>query len=222
MVSAWSGGALTSSTSRSSTGHGQGQEEIRGVRIDGRGASTAHGMIRSSPRNPLLVFFTLDDANPRAPKRSFVAVKIDDRTRPNPSRCDCYRFHDCRVTALVQQSTGFLPTLRAQRLENNNNNNNNDGGGGGQWNLLPLAEAPEWRGVQRISILFPSVEARRRFSGHTCDCSKVTEGDVEACISQYHEGLLGIVRVYHRRQMMRWQEQRDNQVALDHHADVFE
>lgn len=199
-------GALTSSTSRSSNG----QDEIRGVRIDGRGASTAHGTIRSSPRNPLLVFFTLDNTNPRAPKRSFVAVKIDDRTQPNPSRCDCYRSNDCRVTALVQQSNGFLPTLRAQRLENN-----------GQWDLLPLAEAPDWRGVQRISILFPTPEARRRFSGQSCDCPNVTEGDVEACISQSHQGLLGIVRVYHRRQMMRWQEQRDRQVTLDH-ADIFE
>lgn len=204
IASAWSG-AVASSTSRSSVG----QEEIRGVRIDGRGTSTAHGMIRSSPRNPLLVFFALDNTNPRAPKRSFVAVKIDDRTRPNPSRCDCYRFNDCRVTALVQQSSGFSPTMRAQRLENT-----------GQWNLLPLAEAPEWRGVQRISILFPSVVARRRFSGLSCDCRKVTEGDVEACISQHHEGLLGIVRVYHRRQMMRWQEQRDRHVALDH--DILE
>ena len=195
-----------SSTSRSSIG----QEETRTVRIDGRRAGTVFGTIRSPPRNPLLVFFTLDNTNPRAPKRSFVAVKIDDKTRPNPSRCECYRFNDCRVAALVQQSNGFLPTLRAQRLENN-----------GQWDLLPLAEAPDWGGVQRISILFPSVEARRRFSGQNCDCRKVTEGEVEACISQYHEGLLGIVRVYQRRQMIRWQEQRDRQVAVDP-ADIFE
>lgn len=202
-----SSGAAMSVTSRSSIG----QEEARAVRIDGRATGgTAHGTIRSSPRKPLLVFFTLDNSNPRAPKRSFVAVKIDDRTRPNLSRCDCYRYNDCPVTALVQQSNAFVPTLRAQRLENS-----------GQWDLLPLAEAPDWGGVQRISILFSSVEARRRFSGRSCNCPKVTEGDVEACISEYHEGLLGIVRVYHRRQMVRWEEQRDRQVALDH-ADVIE
>lgn len=97
-------GAATSSTSRDSVG----QEHISIVRTDDRGSSMARGMIRSPPRNPLLVFFTLDNTDPQAPKRSFVAVKIDDKTRPNPSSCNCDRSNECKITALVQQSNGFV------------------------------------------------------------------------------------------------------------------
>ena len=188
--------AAASSTSRRSSGPDDG----RPVRIGGRAASTDYGMIRSCPRNPLLVLFTRD---PISSQRSMVSIKLDDGTGPNPERCNCQTFRDCRITALEQRRKGFS-SLPAKRLENH-----------AKWNLLRLPWAPDWWGLHRVSVLFPTVEARYKFSGGHCDCRKVTEGDVNECVSKQHQGLLGLVKVYHRRQMILWQDQRDKLVEVD-------
>ena len=127
----------------------------------------------------------------------------EDGTGPNPERCNCQTFRDCRITALEQRRKGFS-SLPAKRLENH-----------AKWNLLRLPWAPDWWGLHRVSILFPTVEARYKFSGGHCDCRKVTEGDVSECVSKQHQGLLGLVKVYHRRQMILWQDQRDKLVEVD-------
>lgn len=163
-------------------------------------------MIRPLPRNPLLVLFTRD---PRSLQRSIVAITIDDDTRPSPQRCYCQTSPDCRITAL-ERRRGTSSTLRAQRLDNNQPDSP------GRWDLLPLtARGNDWKGLLRISIWFPTVKARHFFGGTYCECNTATEGDVDACLSNQHQGLLGIVRVYYRRQMVIWQEQRDKQKEVD-------
>lgn len=172
-------------------------DDTKAVTVSGRHASTGYGIIRSPPRNPLLVLFTRD---PISSKRSIVSIKIDDGTRPNPERCNCQKFRDCSITALEQRRSA----LRAQRLENR-----------AKWDLLPLVFAPDWSGLLRVSILFPSIEERYKFGGGQCKCKTVTEGDVDSCVSNKHQGLLGIVRVYHRRQMIMWQDRRNSLVGVD-------
>lgn len=195
-VFSYQSNAAVSCTSWSSSS----SEDTIAVKLGRRAASTDYGVIRPLPRNPLLILFTKD---PDSSRRSIVAITIDDETKPNPERCNCRRFRDCRITAL-EQRRGRSPMLRAKRLANR-----------AKWDLLPLAAAPNWSGLFRVSILFPTVEARHRFGGGYCECSLATEGDVDACVSSQHQGLLGIARVYYRRQMVLWQEQRDNQREVD-------
>lgn len=175
-----------------------GSEDTIGVKLDGKHASTSYGVIRPHLRKPLLVLFTkcLETS-----KRSIVAISIDDETKPNPERCNCQTYPNCRITAL-EQSQG--QSLRAQRLENCS-----------KWDLLSLASAPFWNGLCRVSILFPTPEARLSFGGSSCRCKLVTEDDVDACLSAQHQGLLGIIRVYYRRQMVLWQKQRDGRKEVD-------
>jgi hypothetical protein len=175
-----------------------GSEDTVSVRLDGTHASTSYAVIRPRLRNPVLVLFTKCG---ETSKRSIVAITIDDETKPNPERCNCQNFRDCRITALEQRHG---PSLRARRLENRAN-----------WNLLPLASAPLWSGLLRVSILFPTAEARFKFGGGCCGCKLATESDVDACVSNQHQGILGIIRVYYRRQMVLWQEQRDGQREVD-------
>lgn len=187
--------AAVSSTSWSSSA----SDDTISLRVGGAAANTGYGLIRPCPRNPLLVLFTRDP-DPESSKRSIVAIRVDDETIPNPERCKCQQSRDCRIAALEQPHGRF----RAQRLEHRT-----------KWNLLPLLMAPNWEGLLRVSILFPTAEARYKFSGGYCGCRAVTESDIDACLSNLHQGLLGMVRVYYRRQRLLWQEQRDKQKEVD-------
>ena len=171
------------------------------VRLQARAASTDYGVIRRRPSNPLLVLFTRD---PESSERSIVSIKIDGETKPNPKRCNCHRSLHCAITT-IERRDGTPPTLFAKRLEDSL-----------RWDLLRLPTAPSnWDGLLRVSILFPTVEARHRFGGSHCTCRTVTEGDVDVCLSKGHQGILGMVRVYYRRQMVLWQQQRENQREVD-------
>lgn len=167
------------------------------LRVGGASANTGHGVIRPRPRSPLLVLFTREL---ESSKRSIVAIKVDDETVPNPERCNCHKSRDCRIAALEQRYGKF----HAQRLEHRE-----------KWNLLPLQAAPNWNGLLRVSILFPTTDARYKFSGAYCGCRVATESDIDRCLSKSHPGLLGIARVYYRRQMIMWHEQRDKLKEVD-------
>lgn len=191
-------------SSRSATGmsvmsySSSGSEDTVGFNAAGRYAGISHGWIRPRIRNPLLVLFTRCCETSR---RSIVAITIDDETKPTPERCNCLDFQDCRITALEQRHGR---SLRAHRLENR-----------AKWDLLPLLSAPSWNELRRVSILFPTPETRFRFGGGYCECQLLTDGDVDGCLSSQHQGLLGIVRAYHRRQMVLWQEHKDGQKQVD-------
>ena len=168
------------------------------ARIDERTAATAWGMKRPLPRNPLLIMFTRGQQS----RHSLVAITIDDDTKPNPERCNCQKYRDCRTTALERRPSS---TLRVKRLENC-----------AKWNLLPvISSGNKWDGLLRVSILFSTVEARHKFGGSSCNCRVLTELDVDACLRDRHQGLLGVVRNYFRRQMVMWQQEKDGQREVD-------
>ena len=156
----------------------------------------------------MLVLFTHDAKTGR---RAVVVLSVDEKTTPNPQRCWCQQAASpdggpCKITALEQEE-GAKP-LEARRLHCQ----------AGQWDLLPLSvvrrkEArgfggAEWRGLNRMSILFPDADARFRFGGGFCVCRPQTEGDVLECIKKGHVGLLGQVRVHHRNQAKKWYNSR--------------
>ena len=155
------------------------------------------------PRKPLLVLFT---RNPETSRRSIIAIAIDGETKPNPERCKCQSEQNekhCFVTA-VEQGRGATSTLQTRRITQPD-----------RWNLLSFpARALIWEGLLRISILFPTVDARRRFSGSYCECKLVTELDVDKCLQQGHGGLMGAVRTLYRRQMIVRQGYSDARPAI--------
>lgn len=153
--------------------------------------TAGYGVTYPPPRKPLLVMFTKVDDQ----KRAIVAITIDDETMTNPERCNCQKYKDCCITALERRPSN----LRATRLENR-----------AKWNLLHLAStADNWTDLLRISILFPTVEARHRFGGGYCTCRTVTEGQMNECMKKGHRGLLGTARVYYRRLMILWEREQE-------------
>ncbi|KAF4450235.1 aspartate aminotransferase [Fusarium albosuccineum] len=156
-----------------------GSEHNVTVRLEGSSISTGYGTIRQPPRNPLLVLFT----KPKGPesRRSIVAIMLDKWTEPQMHRCKCLQSPQCPITAL--ESSHQL--IDARRFD------------GDKWDLLRLAasrggEQRRWDGLIRVSIWFPAPDLRKKFGGGPCRCSKETEGELEACHLQGHQGLLGV------------------------------
>lgn len=173
------------------------------VTVHGTGAPKT-AVIHNMPLKPMLVLITHDAKTSR---RAVVVLSIDEKTTPNPQRCWCQQASSpdggpCKITALEQEE-GAKP-LEARRLHCQS----------GQWDLLPLSAVrrkeargfggADWRGLNRMSILFPDADARFRFGGGFCLCRPQTEGDVLECIKKGHVGLLGQVRVHHRNQAKKW------------------
>lgn len=176
---------------------------------------TVHGsgnprtaVIHTMPLKPMLVLFTRDS---KADHRSIVAISIDEKTLPSPQGCWCQQGASpdgtpCKITVL-EQSEG-KKALEARRLCSST----------GQWDLLPLCAnrrrdrrgfaGADWRGLNRVSILFPQVDARFYFGGGFCACRRQTEGEVMECLKKGHVGLLGQVRVHYRNQARRYYDGR--------------
>ncbi|RSM09344.1 hypothetical protein CEP52_004168 [Fusarium oligoseptatum] len=187
----------SSSMSRSSLG----SEHNVTVRLEGSSISTGYGTIRQPPRNPLLVLFTRSKDSES--KRSIVAITLDKWTKPQMHRCKCLQLPECPITALESSR----PLIDAQRFD------------GDRWDLLRLAasrggEQRRWDGLIRVSIWFPAPDLRMKFGGGPCRCSKETEGELEACHLQGHQGLLGVVRDFHRRLLIQYYKQTDNRVDV--------
>lgn len=154
--------------------------------------------IHANPLKPMLVLFT---RGAETSHRAIVAISIDEKTTPNPQGCYCHQGvgpdgTPCKIT-VVEQSGG-KKVLEARRLYSST----------GQWDLLPLCASrrnekrgfagAKWRDLNRVSILFPSVEARLMFGGRLCTCRRQTKGEVIECMRKGHVGLLGQVRVHYR------------------------
>ena len=157
-------------------------------------------VIHTKPLKPLLVLFT---SNAQQNTRATVVISIDEKTLPNPQRCWCQQGTSpeggpCKITA-IEQCQGAKP-LEAKRLQSRS----------GEWDLLALAAprrsslAAEWRGLNRLSILFAGPEARLVFGGTFCRCERQTEGEVLECMRRGHLGLLGMARVLYRIQSTQW------------------
>ncbi|SPO05465.1 uncharacterized protein DNG_08152 [Cephalotrichum gorgonifer] len=172
------------------------------------GGQAKTAVIHSKPLKPLLILLTQDS---KTGHRAVVALSIDEKTIPNPQRCWCQQGlspdgKPCKITA-IEQSEGSK-ALEARRLHSPS----------GQWDLLPISVVrrkevkgfggAEWRGLNRMSILFGTPEARYAFGGGFCSCSPNTEGQVLECMKKGHVGLLGQVRVLYRNQSKRWYDGR--------------
>jgi hypothetical protein len=163
------------------------------------------------------VLFT-KDADASECNRSIVAITLDDGTKPNLDRCKCLQPNKaCRITALERNRGISSSMLDARRLERR-----------AKWDLLPLSAsrltdaAPAWGNICRVSILFPTVQARLLFGGGYCECPTANEGDVDECLARQHQGLLGIVKAYHRRQLVLWQDRNDNLTDVVNRAPIWQ
>lgn len=160
------------------------------VTVQGTGGTSCTAVIHTEPLKPMLVLFTRDATTDR---RSIVAISIDEKTLPSPQGASS------EIT-ILQQSEG-KKVLDAKRLYSST----------GQWDLLPLCAnrrkdkrgfaGAEWRGLRRVSLLFPDVRARSAFGGKFCDCRRQREGEEMECLKKGHMGLLGAVRIYYRKEM---------------------
>ncbi|KAI8720119.1 hypothetical protein NCS52_00456600 [Fusarium sp. LHS14.1] len=193
----------STTTNASSMSHSSlGSEHNVTVRLEGSSVSTSYGTIRTPPRSPLLVLFT----RPKDPesRRAIVAITLDKWKKPQMHRCKCLQSPECPITALETSSGG---PIDARRFD------------GDRWDLLQLVTSRGGEAVRpvRVSVWFPAPDLRKKFGGRPCRCSKETEGDLEACHLQGHQGLLGVVRDFHRRLLIQYYQQTNNQVNVVNH-----
>ncbi|PTD02098.1 hypothetical protein FCULG_00012203 [Fusarium culmorum] len=198
-------GSISSHRSTTTSSSGMSYSSLssqQSVTVNGSSTGTGYGTIRTRPRSPLLVLFT----GPKGPesRRSIVAITLDKGTVPDWNSCKCARWPtECRITAL-QNERGRLEAWRFD---------------GDTWDLLRLAvarhgEQRRWDGLIRVSIGFAYPDLRSKFGGAPCKCYKVTEGEVETCHLQGHQGLLGVMRDFHRRLLTQYRNQTDSQVDV--------
>ncbi|KAF4454030.1 hypothetical protein F53441_3414 [Fusarium austroafricanum] len=183
--------------------------EVRSVSISTGTNST--GLLHKRPVKPMLVLFT---QNRQGDKFSFVTIQIDEETNVNPERCNCRRSGrdgaSCDIAAIEKKKGGT--TIAARRYEQPTSDGDMD------WNLARLAinnpastsNNVNWPNLERLSIKFPTAQARARFCGtpNVCRCKIRNEGDMSECLKQQHRGLWGEVQEYYRRQMNSFHKQR--------------
>ncbi|RFN50763.1 aspartate aminotransferase protein [Fusarium flagelliforme] len=189
-------------TNSPSTSHNSlGSEHNVPVKLGGSTVGTGHGTIRRPPGTPLLVLFTRSD-DPKS-RRSIVAITIDQYTERQRDKCMCLRLPHCPITAVGNSHAG----IDAHRFD------------GDKWDLLRLVTSrgnEEYRlnGVIRVSIWFPELDLRKKFGGENCLCPTETEGELDLCHMQGHQGLLGVVRDVYRRLLIQYQEHTNNKVHV--------
>ncbi|CEI60275.1 hypothetical protein FVEN_g6444 [Fusarium venenatum] len=196
---------LSIATNSSGASHSsQGSKHNVPVKLGDGSVGTGYGTVRNPPRNPLLVLFT----RPKGPesRRSIVAITLHTKTMPNRTTCKCEQTTECKITAL--QNAHSL--VDAHKFE------------GDKWDLLRLVASRHdmprrWDKLIRVSIMFPAPLLRMKFGGGPCWCSNRTEGELEVCHLQGHQGLLGVVRDYHRRLLIQYHNETDNQLDLVNH-----
>ncbi|EGU87587.1 hypothetical protein FOPG_06745 [Fusarium oxysporum f. sp. conglutinans race 2 54008] len=183
--------------------------DVRSVSISTGTNST--GLLHKRPVKPMLVLFT---QNRQGDKFSFVTVQIDDETNTNPERCNCRRSGrdgaSCDIAA-IEKKKGDAP-ISARRYEQSPSDGEMD------WNLARLAlnnpastsDSVNWPNLKRLSIKFPTPQARAKFCGtpNVCHCKIKKEGDLLKCIQERHRGLWGEVQENYRRQMNSFHKQR--------------
>ncbi|WZH45191.1 uncharacterized protein QYS62_006233 [Fusarium acuminatum] len=183
--------------------------DVRSVSIS-TGTNTT-GLLHKRPVKPMLVIFTQSRQDNRF---SFVSIQIDDETNMNPERCNCRRSGrdgaSCDIAA-IEKKKGDAP-IAARRYEQSTSDGEMD------WNLARLAlnnpaatsDNVNWPNLKRLSIKFPTAQARARFCGtpNVCHCKIKKEGDLLKCIQERHRGLWGEVQENYRRQMNSFHKQR--------------
>ncbi|KAM0344088.1 hypothetical protein ACHAPU_007809 [Fusarium lateritium] len=183
--------------------------DVRSVSISTGTNST--GLLHKRPVKPMLVAFTQSRQGDRF---SFVTIQIDDETNMNPERCNCRRSGrdgaSCDIAA-IEKKKGDAP-IAARRYEQSASDGEMD------WNLARLAlnnpastsDGANWPNLKRLSIKFPTAQARAKFCGtpNVCHCKIKKEADLLKCIQERHRGLWGEVQENYRRQMNSFHKQR--------------
>jgi hypothetical protein len=155
-----------------------------------------------------------------APPFSVIVIQLDETTTPNYERCSCQSHPDqCDITALERDKgkvdlsariieadeldawdlMRFRPSTRQGQLSS-------DASAAASF----FAKQPKpLANLRRVTLKFPDVESRCRLSGRPCSCNKTktkTTGDVMACLGEKHQGLLGELRQYHKKELGRFEE----------------
>ncbi|KAJ9608441.1 hypothetical protein H2200_007429 [Cladophialophora chaetospira] len=187
-------------------------------KITGLDSGTGRGYVYQKPSEPMLVLFLKSTNNQvtttNAPPFSVVVIQLDEKTAPNYERCRCQSHPDqCDITALERDKGKddlFARIIEADEL--------------GSWDLMRFRPSPRQnqlstdtatfakqpkplQKLRRVTLKFPDVQSRYRLSGRPCGCHKTkTTGELMACLREKHQGLLGELRQYHRKELGRFEE----------------
>lgn len=196
-----------------------------GVEPGQHGTTNEDAVLYHRPLKPRLVLFTKPQ-NGEDPG-AIVSVELDHETVVNPERCNCRRKDkdgaSCRIMAIERRKgSKNLEAKRFTPIETEPQS----------WNLARLIpqrhlppkstspwptndETPEWSGLKRISLMFPSAEARAKFGGtpNICQCVNRVSGELLACLRAGHQGYLGEVHEFGRIQGNRYEEQHRDMIV---------
>ncbi|OCT48268.1 hypothetical protein CLCR_04046 [Cladophialophora carrionii] len=191
---------------------------------------TGRGYVYQKPVEPLLVLLlkSTPDSTVQVgpahgvknapPPFSVVIIQLDENTAPNYERCSCQSHPDqCDITALERdrgKDDLSARIVEADELE--------------AWDLMRLRPSTRQGQVsadaataatffarqpkplpklRRVTLKFPDVQSRYRLSGRPCSCNKTrTTGELRACLAEKHQGLLGQIRQYHKKELERFEE----------------
>ncbi|KIW62548.1 hypothetical protein PV04_10715 [Phialophora macrospora] len=196
-------------------------------KIAGPENGTGRGFVYQRPSEPMLVLLLKSTSTQvgspigsSAPPFSVIVIQLDETTTPNYERCSCQSHPDqCDITAL-ERDKGRVD-LSARIIEADELD---------AWDLMRLrpstrqgqlssdasaaasffAKQPKpLANLRRVTLKFPDAASRCRLSGRPCGCNKSktkTTGDVMACLAEKHQGLLGELRQYHKKELGRFEE----------------
>ncbi len=184
-------------------------------------SGTGRGYVSQKPSEPMLVLLLKATGNqgatPSASPFSVVVIQLDEKTAPNYERCSCQSHPDqCDITALERDKGKedlSARIIEADELET--------------WDLMRLrpstrqghaidasisARQPKpLQRLRRVTLKFPDVRSRYRLSGRPCGCNRTrTTGDLKACLAEGHQGLLGELKQYHKKELRRFEEAQRN------------
>jgi len=167
------------------------------------------GLMYREPPKPLLVLFNYASQTGHP---SIVTIELDEDTGHNPERCDCRRSRPAgaRCTMAALECQNGKRALQARRFDSVRK-----AGGDANWNVARLAmnrrnekdyASALWKGVCRVTLDFPSPDARAMVVGtpSECKCKTKTQGDITRCLRMGHKGMLGEVKEYYRRECIEY------------------
>lgn len=162
----------------------------------------------------LLLKATGDQSNvPSRSRFSVLVINLDEKTAPNYERCSCQSHPDqCDITALERDKG--RDDLSARIIEADDLES---------WDFMRFrpstrqglaidaslsAKQPKaLQKLRRVTLKFPDVRSRHRLGGRPCSCNKTrTTGELMACLKEKHQGLLGELRQYHKKELGRFEE----------------
>ncbi|EXJ54527.1 hypothetical protein A1O7_09867 [Cladophialophora yegresii CBS 114405] len=194
---------------------------------------TGRGYVYQKPMEPLLVLLLKSTTDPtaqvglanstkNAPQPfSVVIIQLDENTAPNYERCSCQNHpshpYQCDVTALERDKgkqdlsariieADELEAWDLMRLRPSNRQGQLSADASAAAAFFAKQPKPLPK-LRRVTLTFPDVQSRYRLSGRPCSCNKTrTTAELKACLEAGHQGLLGRVRQYHKKELDRFEE----------------